>query len=107
MLKYKMACGQTVFIFGDVGEEEFWYDAIKDGENVFFITERTFWEDVHKALQPSRNPPLSSWEKAACVAARAQRLADTYLSQHGIDCYVMLYLARYYLPLVLRFAFKR
>jgi len=98
MLKYKLACGQTVFLLGDVSEEEFWYDALKDGENVFFLRNNWFWEDLHQALQPSEKPPLTARERAACVAARARRLTDTYLSQHGIDCYVMIYLTRYFLP---------
>lgn len=95
-LKYKLACGQTIiFVRDEVRSEEFFYDALKDNENIYFVRSdlSDLWEVMERALR-------QHVERGGAVGAAAHEVAETYLSQRGIDCYVLLYLSRYYLPLV-------
>lgn len=100
MLKYKLACNQTVFMVRKPSKlrEEFWYEALHHGSEIFYIKEdlSDLWQVIEEALSPTDGLPAG--ERAARVAAGGRRVADTYLSQRGIDCYVMLYLQRYYFP---------
>jgi len=100
MLKYKLACNQTVFMVRKASKlrEEFFYEALHHGSEIFYIKEdlSDLWEVIEEALSPAGGLPAG--EKAARVAAGGRRVADTYLSQRGVDCYVMLYLKHYYFP---------
>ncbi|CAK0874629.1 unnamed protein product [Prorocentrum cordatum] len=100
MLKYKLACNQTVFMVRKASKlrEEFFYEALHHGSEIFYIKEdlSDLWEVIEEALSPADGLPAGA--RAARVAAGGRRVADTYLSRRGIDCYVMLYLQRYYFP---------
>jgi len=100
-LKYKLACNQTVFMIGRKAylKEEFWYEALRHGKNIFFIKEdlSDLWDVIEEALRPQDGLPAG--KRAEIVAGEGRNLADTYLSQRGIDCYVNMYLTEYYLPL--------
>merc|ERR1712048_626965 len=54
MLKYKMACAQTVFMVGEETKlrSEFWYDTLKHGKNIFFIKDNlsNLWQVLWEAL---------------------------------------------------------
>jgi hypothetical protein len=100
-LKYKLACNQTVFMIGRKAylKEEFWYEALRYGKNLFFIKEdfSNFWDVIEEALRPQDGLPAG--KRAEIVAKQGRELADTYLSERGIDCYVNMYLTEYYIPL--------
>ncbi|CAK0867341.1 unnamed protein product, partial [Prorocentrum cordatum] len=56
-----------------------------------------FWDVIEEALQPQDGLPAG--KRAEIVARQGRELADTYLSERGIDCYVNMYLTEYYIPL--------
>merc|ERR1719343_4804 len=55
MIKYKLACNQTVFMVGDGKKlrEEFWYQALEDKTNIFFIRDdlSDLWEVIEGAFK--------------------------------------------------------
>lgn len=103
MLKYKLACGQTVFMLGTEGNmrQEFWYDTLHHGKNIYFIKENlsNFWEVLEEAFNASSTERAG--EHAAAVARAGKNLVDEYLSQRGLDCYMVSYFSKYYFPLLL------
>ena len=75
-------------------QQEFWYDALRGDANIFWVNSdlSDLWEVLGRAFADGEG------EKARAVAAAGRLVADSYLSEHGLACYLITYLVQYYLP---------